>query len=354
MGGIVRATVVAGLTLVLCGSAGGACAQTAPASPLAAPAVGRYTLDVEALVWWFKDSPVPAPLITDGFVGAPTTRTYLGGEDLGTGANPGFRLTGSYALGDGSGIEANVFYIPSRSTSASVASTGLLGSTDLVVSYIDAATQRESGTEISFAPIYSGSAREELSNSLLGAELDGTWSLAPAGGWHMDVVGGLRYLRLRETYTLTTSSPYLSPPFPQDIWNTTDRFETTNNFYGAQAGLRARYDQGPVFAAGAVKVALGAMAQKVDVSGSLVTNDYTDFGPTQTYPGGYFALPTNSGSHSRSQFAVVPEVALSLGYRFTPAVAMVASYSFIYASNVVRPGNQIDRTVNPTLSTSYT
>jgi hypothetical protein len=43
MGGIVRATVVAGLTLVFCGSAGGACAQTAPASPLAAPGAGRNT-----------------------------------------------------------------------------------------------------------------------------------------------------------------------------------------------------------------------------------------------------------------------------------------------------------------------
>ena len=42
---------------------------------------------------------------------------------------------------------------------------------------------------------------------------------------------------------------------------------------------------------------MGAMVQSVDVSGSLVTNDYSNFGPTQTFSGGYFALPTNIGSY---------------------------------------------------------
>ncbi len=343
-----RTAVAAGLTLVLCITAGAACAQ----APAAAP--GRFSFGADALAWWFKGSPVPAPLVTNGLVGRPTTEVYLGGEDLDTGANPGFRLTGAYALTDRSGLEANVFYIPSRSTRTGVASSGRIDSTDLIVVYVDAAKGTESGTEISFAPVYSGTASEELSNSLLGAELNGSWARGPAGAWRVDVLGGLRYLRLRETYTLTTSSPYISPPYPQDIWNTSDRFDATNNFYGAQAGVRARYDQGPVFAGGSVKVALGAMAQSVDVSGSLVTNDYTDFGPTQTYPGGYYALPTNIGSYSRTAFAVVPEVALNLGYQLTPAAAIVVSYSFLYASNVVRPGNQIDRTVNWTQSTSYT
>ncbi len=96
------------------------------------------------------------------------------------------------------------------------------------------------------------------------------------------------------------------------------------------------------------------MVQKVDVNGSLVTNDYTNFGPTVTYPGGYFALPTNIGSYSHTAFAVVPEVALNVGYRITPAVSLFAGYSFIYASSVVRPGNQISRNINWTQSTSYT
>ncbi len=96
------------------------------------------------------------------------------------------------------------------------------------------------------------------------------------------------------------------------------------------------------------------MVQDVDISGSLVTNDYTNFGPTQTFSGGYFALPTNIGSYSRTEFAVVPEVGLNIGWRINPQASIILGYSFMYASNVVRPGNQINRTINTTQSTAYT
>lgn len=351
-----REAALAGLVLLLFIRADVVSAQsTTPtfASSGLALAPGQFAVGAEALIWWFKDSPAPGPVVTDGFAGRPETQTFLGGQDFTTGANPGLRLTGGYALTDRSGLEGGVFYIPRRSTSSSVSSSGLLGSTDLVISYIDAVSKAETGTELSLSPIYAGSAREELSTSLLGAELNGVWALAPAGGSRVDVLAGLRYLRLRETYTLTTSSPYI-PPYPQDIWNTTDEFDTTNNFYGAQVGVRARLDEGPFFAGGTVKVALGAMVQAVDISGSLVTNDFTNYGPTVTYPGGYRALPTNIGSTSRTAFAVVPEVGVSAGYRVTPSASVVVGYSFLYASSVVRPGSQVSRTVNPTQSTSYT
>lgn len=108
----------------------------------------------------------------------------------------------------------------------------------------------------------------------------------------MDLLGGFRYLRLQETYTLTTSSPFI-PPFPADIWNTTDEFETTNNCYGAQVGLRARFDWGRFFTSGTVKFAMGAMVQSADISGSLVTNDFTNFGPSW---GGTSRWPPTSGT----------------------------------------------------------
>ena len=40
-----------------------------------------------------------------------------------------------------------------------------------------------------------------------------------------------------------------------------------NNFYGGQVGVRARFDWGGFFASGAVKFAMGAMVQSVDISG---------------------------------------------------------------------------------------
>jgi hypothetical protein len=330
-------------------AAAGAEAQTRDASSQA----GTFTLGAEALYWSFNDSPMPVPLVTNGAVGQSSTETYLGGKGLDTGNDPGLRLSGAYVLSSESGIEANVFHIPSRSTRAGVASSGETGSTNLVIPYVDAATGVESFTEISFAPLYRGEASEKLSNDLLGAEINGTRAMAPLGAWHTDLLGGIRYLRLRETYTLNISSPYI-PPFPQDIWNTTEEFDASNHFYGAQAGVRARYEHGAFFANGTAKLALGAMAQSVDISGSLTTNDFNDFGATQTFFGGYFALPSNIGNYSRTRFAAMSELGLNLGYQVTRSLAILVDYNFVHVNNVVRPGNQISRTINPTQSTSYT
>ena len=50
---------------------------------------------------------------------------------------------------------------------------------------------------------------------------------------------------------------------------------------------------------------------------------------------------------------MVPEAALNVGYRLTNWASLVAGYTFLYASNVARPGEQIDRTVNTTQSPSF-
>ena len=327
-------------------------AQTSAPWPVRGPA-GSVEVGIEAIAWWLRDMPAPVPLVTNLIVGAPATQTFLGGQDLSVGATGGMRITATYALSDRSKLEGNFFFVPNRSTTTSVSSSGQNGSVNLIVPYLDVNTGRENGTEISFAPIYSGSAQEEYKAGMLGAEVNGAWALSSPAPWTVDALGGFRYLRLRETYTFTTSSPFIAP-FPPGVWDTTDKFETTNNFYGLQAGLRARYDQGSFFGTAIAKVALGAMAQAVDISGSLVTDEFTSSGAKQTFAGGYFALPSNIGNQSRSTFAVVPEIGINLGYRLSPAASITFGYTFLYASNVVRPGNQIDRTINTTQSTAYT
>ncbi len=332
-----------------------ACAVLVTASSVSAqvpgdPAqVGPFSVSAEALIWWFKASPAPVPLVTDGIIGEPGTKLVLGGRDLDTGANPGFRVTAGYAFGEQWGIEGSFFYILPRSIEKNVSSSGEAGSTNLIVPFFDVTTGRENGTALSLAPVFAGVAQERLENSLLGGDLNVTWALAPDGPLRVDLLAGLRYLRLRERYTLSTSSPFI-PPFPQDIWGTKDEFDATNNFYGGQVGVRGRFDWGRLSVTGVVKFAAGAMVQSLDVSGSFSTNDFTNFGPTQTFLGGYFALPTNIGSHTRTVFAVLPEVGVNVGFQITPWLSVYAGYNFLYVNNVVRPANQLDRNINPTQS----
>ena len=333
-------------------AAGMAVSAAEAQTPGRAP-TGSFELGVDGMAWWFKDTPVPVPLVTNLIAGAPETQTYLGGAPLSVGTLPGARIAGSYVLSDRSTLEGNFLFVPDRSTTRSVSSSGQIGSVNLIVPYLDANSNQENGTEISFAPIYSGSATEKYTVGMLGAEVNDALTLSSSASWTVEALGGGRYLRLHETLAFMTSSPTIGP-FPAGAWATLDRFETSDDFYGLQAGLRARYDRDRFFGTGTVKLALGAMVQSVAIQGSLLTDELSSDGSLQTFAGGYFALPSNIGSNSRAVFSVVPEVDVRFGYRLSPALSILVGYSFFYASNVVRPGNQIDRTVNPTQSTSYT
>jgi opacity protein-like surface antigen len=335
--------------MMACAAAGAALAQSAPS---AMSGDSRWSVSVEALSAWFKKSPTPVPIITDSYADAPDVNVLLGGGSVDTNPNAGFRLTGTYRIDSRMGVELTGFYVPSRSTSSSVSSTGQPGSIDLLLPFYDVTIDQENVTEISFWPEYRGSAQATLSNNLGGGELNLTWTMPPGDTWRVDLLGGFRFLQLRESYTITTSSPY-NPPNPVDIWNTTDSFDARNRFYGLQVGARAAYDRGPWTGSVTGKVALGSMQQRVSVNGFLETNDYNGYGATQIFPGGYFALPTNSGDHSRNTFAVVPEIGLNVGYRLTPQATVYLGYSFLYASSVVRPGEQINRNINPTQTVSY-
>jgi hypothetical protein len=341
-----RAALVA---LVASTWTGATLAQGAPA-PTDGPS--QWSISAEVLFAWFKSSPTPVPIITDNYADAPNVNVLLGGRSVDTNPNAGFKLTGAYRFDSRVGVELTGFYIPARSTSGSVSSTGQPGSIDLYLPFFDVTRNQENITEISYWPTYRGSAQATLSNSLGGGELNATWTMPPQDALKIDLLGGFRFLQLRESYTITTSSPY-NPPNPVDIWNTTDAFGARNRFYGLQAGARATYDEGPWVGSVNAKVALGTMQQRVSVNGYLETNDYTNYGPTQIFPGGYFALPTNSGEHSRNSFAAVPEIALNFGYRLTRDATVHFGYSLLYASDVARPGDQINRNINPTQTVSY-
>lgn len=341
-----RGATLAGLMIALCASAQ---AQT-NAAPW--PAQSGWTLGAEALAMWQKKSPTPTPIIVDGALGQPRTSVLLGGGDVDTNPAPGLRVFGSYGLDAWRVLDASFFVIDRRSTRRSVDSSGQSGSTNLLLPYFDVIAKREKTTEISLAGQYRGTAADELSNRLMGAEVNASWPSA-FGSQQLVLFGGLRWLQLDERYSIATSSPDI-PPQPADVWTTADAFHAQNDFYGAQLGVRAQYEQNGWYVRGSGALALGAMAQSVDISGSLQTNDFTGLGATRTYEGGYFALSSNIGNYRRTRFAAVPELALSGGYAITPDVRIFACYRVLYASDVVRPGAQLNRNINTRQSVAYT
>ncbi|HKA35930.1 MAG TPA: BBP7 family outer membrane beta-barrel protein [Thermoanaerobaculia bacterium] len=326
-------------------------AKTAANDPFATP---ELWIKAEYLHWWVKEGSVDVPLITDGLVGESTTHVLLGGGDLENRTHDGFRVTFGYGSHEKINYEASLMALKSKTASNSVSSSGQLGSVDLLLPYFDAVSNRENVTEISLSPSYAGAAAEALTRNMTGVELSFVKPCDHRGTMSLDFVGGLRWFNLSENFTFTTSSPFI-PPQAVDIWQTTDRFETRNNFYGVQGGIRAHWERERFRVGGAIKLGIGGTVQKVDVSGFLLTNDFNGLATTpQRFVGGYFAVPTNIGSRKRATFGILPEADVNLDYRITDWLSVGAGYSFLYINSVARPGDQINRTINTTQSVSWT
>lgn len=312
------------------------------AATAAAQPTEKVTWGFEAMSWWFQGSPTPVPVITNG----ASTNVLLGGGSVDTNPNPGLRVTLFYAPKLTYGIEANYLYVGERTQTNGVSSSGLPGSVNLLLPFYNVQNNHDDFVAISSNGQYAGNATTQLTNSMMGAELNVTWPIAAGKPFDLNWSGGFRWWRLKEKYEISTSSAFLGLG-PADVLATTDIFDASNKFYGAQVGARGSWRQANWVVNGSVQVALGAMVQDVNVQGSTVTNRFANPGSPQTLSGGYFALPTNIGDYSRTVFAAVPELRLNVGYYFTPTISVSVGYDVLYASNVARPGNQVNRNLNP-------
>jgi len=137
-----------------------------------------------------------------------------------------------------------------------------------------------------------------------------------------------------------------------------DEFDTRTHFYGGQVGARAEYHWGAFFVSGALKVGLGDNVEKVVIGGSTTVVPPSSRraaafrlptrGPTgRVTSGGVLTEPSNIGEYNADEFVVIPEVAVSVGYQITGHVRVFVGYDFLFWSDAVRSGNQIDRAVNP-------
>ena len=164
--------------------------------------------------------------------------------------------------------------------------------------------------------------------------------------WHTDFILGYRFLRLDDGLAIReelTSTDVTAP----GAFLVQDQFNTENQFHGAELGLVMVMRSGRWSLEVIPKVALGNSQQTVDINGSTRTTQAD--GTNTVATGGLLALSSNIGHYEQNQFAVVPEVGLTLGYQVSRHLQLNFGYSFIYWSSVARAGDQIDIKVNPDL-----
>jgi Putative beta barrel porin-7 (BBP7) len=327
---------------------------------------------LEYLLWWIKDGHTP-PLVTTGdpnvdqpftgAIGQSTTKVLFGQSGLDYGSISGGRLTvgGWLAPCQTFGIEGSMFLLEQKSIRFAAGSNDN-GNPPLYVPAFYANLNHENRLTVS-EPFnttgfqggptggFAGSVAWTSTSRLWGAEVNGVFAGWSSCCWDGCFLAGCRYIDLQESLDLNNTTVTLSEPGLPAGYVTTiaDSFETRNQFYGGQLGGKVSYHWNFVSVDFIGKLAIGDSHQVVNVLG--VSSQSGPNSPTPgTFLGGLFAQPTNIGRQAHDEFTVVPECQFKVDCCICCGLHAFVGYDILYWNQVVRPGNEINRDVNPTQS----
>jgi hypothetical protein len=320
----------------------------------------RFWVSAEYLQWTLRGSPLP-PLVTaassnstatvPGALGNPDTAILFGDQRVNDAYRPGFRVRAGYWFDDcqSCGLDGSFFSMHNAATNYSASSDGQ--SESLFRPIFNTITGQPGVQDVAnLADGIVGQVSVQAKIQFLGGDFNFRKSCFSDDGCdrgcRIDWLAGYRVLSLNETVQINENLTTLDlAGNPNGTIAVQDRFRTRNLFQGPQLGLDGEWRNGRWFFGARAVFAVGVISQTVEIDGSTVTQAVG--GSPLAQPGGLLALPTNIGNYHRDRFAISPAGGLKLGYQCTPWLRLSAGYDLTYLTNVVRPGNQIDLTVNP-------
>jgi Putative beta barrel porin-7 (BBP7) len=323
--------------------------------PSASPT--RLWGETDFLTWWLKSGHAP-PLVSAGPLGSGAILGQGGVPLFGGSLNDEPHYGGLFRLGywyDDSqtvGVEGDYFFLATRTAHFSAGSNGAPGTLVIGRPFFNVNSQSPDAELVAEPGVLAGAVGVGLSTQLQGADLDAVYSPTGSGsyadGFRLEFLGGFRWLQLKEGLGINENLQVLPgvPGIGGEIFDVLDAFGANNNFYGGQVGAHAEFRRGAWFLDVCGKLGLGDTHETVTVVGATSITPVA--GPTTTARGGLLALPSNINRYSRDVFGFVPEVGVTLGYQPVERVRLFAGYTFLYWSEVARPGNEIDFSVNPT------
>jgi hypothetical protein len=329
------------------------------------PGDGRVWAEADFLLWWMRGAALP-PLVTTspagtpisqaGVLGAPGTTILFGGSSVNDDLRAGGRIAVGYWFDCDRtcGVEADFFMLEGKAARFA-ASSG--GDPILARPFTDASSGGQASQRIAFPGDTTGSVQAfDGTTGLLGAGALLRENLCCKcwceGGFRLDVLFGYRYLQFSDRLGVTEDITNVNPNNPNFIpvganIVLEDRFSTRNQMHALDFGLVGELRRGPLSLTARGRIAVGYDHQDVDIFGTT-TVTVPGAAPVVN-SGGLLALGGNLGHHSRDEAGVVPELDVKLAYQITPRLTASVGYTFLYWSDVVRAGDQIDQTVNSTL-----
>lgn len=316
------------------------------------PPGDNYFVQAEYLLWWVKAGNIPTLASTStgasfGYLGQPGTDSLLGPGDFGGGSRSGFRLRAGGWFDDwwaGCGIDGSVFFLGRKSESASFGSDVF---PTIARPFFAPNFNTEFAELVAFPGLSAGALQVNLTSKLWGADANVRSCVCRTCDAHTEWFAGYRHLNLQEDLTITES--ILAGPTAPDPVGTrivvNDSFAVRNQFHGGQVGYASGRRWGRLDVDVRASVALGVTHQELEIAGSQTRQRPVQATP-DVFVGGLLAAGPNLGTFTDNKFSVAPEVTVTAGYRVTQGLRLTVGYNFLFWSNVLRPGDQIDRVVD--------
>ncbi|HYT91398.1 MAG TPA: BBP7 family outer membrane beta-barrel protein [Gemmataceae bacterium] len=319
------------------------------------------------LLWWLRSAPPTGPLVTTGGPNAgilnnPDTQILLGNDRFNFSGQTGITLEAGVWLDELHqwGLSASGFLLE-RTSQGTLFQSNAAGVPLLARPFTNVTKttpSKEDSLVVAAPGVAAGTINVWTNTQLWGAELNIFRNLVYTPQWNIHVLAGFRYLDLRDDLNIFQSSTR----FTDGTTEVADRFTTRNQLYLGEVGATFEWAQGPFIVDLWSKVGLGPNHERGRNLGETLLP-----GAANAVPGGLLALPPtatlsskpglpvgNFGVHRTDWFVIVPEVGLDVGLQVTDHLRLSAGYSFLYINNVIRPGNQVNLNVNPSLVPSAT
>ena len=160
----------------------------------------------------------------------------------------------------------------------------------------------------------------------------------------IDLFLGYRWLQLEDGLLVEETTQSLAGVTSGTSFELFDRFDTRNSFHGGELGMSLRRQIARCWSLEILaKLAIGNVNSEATIDGQTITIASTG---TTVDQSGLLAQGTNIGTYERDKIGTATEVGIKLKRACCNGIDLTVGYTFLYLSDVLRAGDQIDTNIN--------
>ena len=310
---------------------------------------------MEFLLWWRDQRVFPALVTTQPNDGVVPGATVLFGGPVDESARPGGRLEFGLWLDPCQRTAVGARYLAVADASISPEYT----SSDLAFiarPFTDVSTNPATATAFSVAnaaaqPSTTGRLGLRTDSEIQAGDVFFLWTLRQSSCASFGLLAGYQFAQIDEDLFIESFTQSGGTTAAVQSIAVSDLFDAQNEFHGGMFGLRGDYRCGQFGVELLGRFGFGNMRQSILISGSTTSTDAS--GATSTRASGLLAqAATNGGLHEQDKFSFMNEAGVKLAFYPVERLKLSVGYSLMYWSSVVRPGFEIDTSIDGRLLTA--